>query len=142
MYRGDNVPDGCYYLTVIVWIQNSKEKYLLQQASKTKGGMFGTTGGHPVFGQSSVKGIQTEVEEELGLNISCKEFKLLKTVKTIDDFVDVYLLTKDFSTADCILQKEEVSAVKWFSLNGMREIIEKGVFNKEYVSLFPPAIRL
>lgn len=38
IFKGEEVPKGRYYITVIMWIQNSKGEFLLQQKSKKKMG--------------------------------------------------------------------------------------------------------
>ena len=78
--KGDPIPKGRYYLTVVVWIENSKGEFLIQKTVPEKHHMWATTGGHPKSGESSLDGIVQEVREELGLIINPKEFNLFKTI--------------------------------------------------------------
>ena len=81
IYKGQNIPQGRYYITVVIFIQNSKNEFLLQKRSKNKDGKWATTGGHPVSGQTSKEVIITEVKEELGIDIVPENIKLFKTYK-------------------------------------------------------------
>lgn len=49
----------------MVFIQNSKGKFLIQKRSKIKNGKYATTGGHPKSGEDSIQGIISEVKEEI-----------------------------------------------------------------------------
>lgn len=66
--------------------------------------MWSTTGSHPKSGESSLEGILTEIKEELGLSVSEKELQLFKTIKTEDDFVDIYYLKIDISLDEISIQ--------------------------------------
>lgn len=136
IYRGEPIPVGRYHLTVLVWIENSKGELLLQLTSKQKNREWATTGGHPKFGENSMQGMQTEIKEEIGIKVRAEELTLIKTVKTADDFVDVYYLKKDINLNECALQKDEVSAVEWFSHEKVQEKIKNHDFNSEHVGFY------
>ena len=89
IYKGEKVPKGRYYITVVVWIQNEEDEFLIQKRVLKKDGKWSTTGGHPVSGETSKQGIFTEIKEELGLDLTNEEITLFKTIKTEDDFVDL-----------------------------------------------------
>ena len=121
--KNQTVPKGKYYVTVMVFITNSNGEILLQKRSKQKGRLWATTGGHPTSGQNSLQGIQTEIFEELGINIKEDDLTLYKTIKTEDDFVDLYYLKQDIDIAKLKLQKEEVEDVKWFTQQEIKNLI-------------------
>lgn len=126
--KGQPVPEGRYYLTVVVWMQNSKGEFLIQKTVPTKHHLWGTTGGHPKAGESSLEGIVTEIKEELGLSVPASELKLFKTIKTKDDFVDLYYLKIDVDIDELTLQKDEVEEAKWASVNEIKQMINDGLF--------------
>lgn len=64
IYKGEPVPKGRYYITVVVWIQNEKGEFLIQKRVQKKDGKWAITGGYPVSGESSKDGIITEIKEE------------------------------------------------------------------------------
>jgi 8-oxo-dGTP diphosphatase len=129
--KGDPIPKGKYYLTVVVWIQNNKNEFLLQINKKYN--MWTTTGGHPKTGETSLDGIVTEIKEELGVDVEKDNLALFKTIKTEDDFVDLYYIKHDIDLNNITMQEEEVDNVKWFSKNQISNLIEE---NK----LLPPHI--
>lgn len=42
IYKGQDVPKGHYYITVVVFIQNSKNEFLIQKRVKEKDGKWAT----------------------------------------------------------------------------------------------------
>ena len=42
IYKGQDVPKGRYYITVVVFIQNSKNEFLIQKRAKKKDGKWAT----------------------------------------------------------------------------------------------------
>ena len=113
IFKGEKVPKGRYYITVVVWIQNDEGDFLIQKRVLKKDGKWSTTGGHPVSGEASKQGIFTEIREELGLDLSDKEIILFKTIKTEEDFVDLYYLRANVDINNVVMQREEVEDVKW-----------------------------
>lgn len=136
IYKGQNIPQGRYYITVVIFIQNSKNEFLLQKRSKKKDGKWATTGGHPVSGQTSEEGIITEVKEELDIDIVSENIKLFKTIKTKDDFVDIYYLKEDVDITKIKIQKEEVSDIKWATIEEIKKLIKSEAFSTSHAEFF------
>ena len=134
--KGQKVPKGRYYITVVVWMQNSKGEFLIQRTVPEKYHMWSTTGGHPKAGESSLEGIVTEIKEELGLSVSAKELKLFKTIKTEDDFVDIYYLKIDVDLNEITIQEEEVEDVKWASIEEINSLIGEGLFLPPHIDFY------
>lgn len=133
IYKGEKVPEGRYYLTVMVFMENSKGELLLQKRSIEKGGKYATTGGHPKTGETSLTGMQTEIEEELGIKVDSSNLKLIKTVKTEDDFVDVYYYKGDIDVSKLCYQKEEVDFAKYFSISKIENLIKEDKFLEAHI---------
>ena len=134
--KGQPIPNGRYYITVVVWMQNSEGKFLIQRTVPEKYHMWATTGGHPKSGENSLEGIVTEIKEELGLNVNPDELKLFKTIKTEDDFVDLYYLKHDFNIEEITVQKEEVEDVKWASIEEIESLINEKLFLLLYIEFY------
>ena len=132
--KGDKVPKGKYYVTVVVWIENSKQEFLLQINKKYN--KWAPTGGHPKSGETSLDGIITEIKEELGINLKKNELTLFKTVQTEDDFVDLYYLKKDIDLKILNIQEEEVGDVKWFSKEEIEKLIDDNIFLESHIETF------
>ena len=54
IFKGDSIPDNNYIVVVLVFIQNSDGKFLIQKRSKIKNGKYATNGGHPKSGENSI----------------------------------------------------------------------------------------
>lgn len=132
--KGKPIPAGRYYLTVVVWIRNSKDEFLLQINKKYN--RWTTTGGHPTTGETSLDGIVTEIKEELGIDVDRNKLELFKTIKTEDDFVDLYYLKKDINLKDITIQEEEVADVKWAGIEEIRKMIENDTFLPPHIDFF------
>lgn len=122
--KGEEIPVGQYYITVVVCIQNQQGEFLLQRRVDNKDGKWAFTGGEPKSGQSSLEGIITEIKEELGIEVSPNHLALVKTIQTENHFVDLYYLKTNIDTKNLVLQEDEVDSVKWISPNQIIELIE------------------
>lgn len=134
--KGQKVPQGNYYITVVVFIQNDMGEFLLQKRVEKKDGKWATTGGHPKSGESSLEGIVTEIKEELGIDVKQNELTLFKTERTEDDFVDIYYLKKNIDLKDIVLQEEEVDDVMWASREKIQELIVKDNFSSSHKEFY------
>ena len=70
MRRGEPVPEGCYHLSVQVWIRDGAGRFLISRRHPDKP-MFPlcweTPGGAAVAGEDSLAAALREVREELGI---------------------------------------------------------------------------
>ena len=132
--KGQKIPQGRYYITVVIWMQNSKKEFLIQKNKKYH--LWSTTGGHPKAGESSWEGAVTEIKEELGIAVCAEDLKLFRIIKTEDDFVDLYYLKIDVDIDDLCIQKEEVEEVRWASDKEIRSLIKQGDFLPPHVELY------
>ena len=130
IYKNEKIPANRYILVVLVFIQNSQGKFLIQKISKQKDGKYASTGGHPKTGETSIDGMITEIKEELGLTVKPEELELIfsgqENVKQV--FFDIYYMRKDFNISDLKLQKEEVDFVEWLSFKEVETLIKKDLF--------------
>ena len=136
IYKGQEVPKGRYYITVVVFIQNDKNEFLIQKRVAKKDGKWATTGGHPVSGETSKQGIITEIKEELGINVIENNIILFKTLKTEDDFVDIYYLKENINIDKIKIQEDELEDVKWASKEEIEKLIENGQFSESHTEFF------
>ena len=125
--RDDVHRDGDWHRVVHAWIINSKGELLLQKRAKNKEmypNMWDiSSAGHVCAGDDPIASAMREMKEELGLMLKEKDFEYLFTVKNQvvlhngafinNEFDDVYLVTMEVDISKLILQKEELSEVKW-----------------------------
>ena len=130
------VPENNYINIVIIFIQNSENKFLFQITSKEKGNEIATTGGHVKSGQTSYEAILDEVSEELGIDISNDNVKMVDSYIFGIAFMDVYYLKKDIEMKGLKLQDAEVESVEWFTIDQIKKLIEEGKVRKGNIKAF------
>jgi len=135
-YKGDIIPEGYYPMVVMVVIRNSKGEFLMQKRVESKGGDWGVTGGHPKSGETPIEGIITEVREELGLDFSNEKFIEFDSGCDGKDCYKMYFVTKDVNIKDISIQKEELSEVKWFSMEELQHMVDIKELNDDQISCF------
>ena len=82
-----------------------------------------TVGGHVDSGEFGRQALIRETKEELGIEISDEDIKYLVGSTSINEQGDIinkhynecYLITKNIDVSNIVIQKEEVSEVKYFS---------------------------
>lgn len=139
IYKGEEVPEESYIVVVLVYIQNSEGKFLIQKRSARKNGLYATTGGHPKSGESSIEGIITEIKEEIGLDIKQEDLTLYYGGRSESErvFWDDYYIKMDIDDISKLkLQEEEVESLHWFSAEEIHELMKEGKFFKNHYEEF------
>ena len=114
--------------TVSCWILNEKGEVLMQRRSKNKPrnpNRWAKTGGQVGSGEKVEEAIYREVKEEIGIEIPREEIKI-QSVKKIDSrFTYNFIFFVNYKIEDYIIQKEELSEVKYMTIeyleNAQRE---------------------
>lgn len=125
---------GLWHRHVGVWIMNSKGEILLQKRAKSKKvnpNKWTITGGHTDAGEDVIEGIQRETAEEIGVIIPNEKFELIKIEKLerlipntniiTRNYSYLYFVLVDYSLTDYTMQKEEVSDLKYITIEEMEE---------------------
>ena len=139
VYKGEPIPEGKYIIVVLVYIQNSEGKFLIQKRSKLKDGKYATTGGHVKSGETSVEGILSEVREELGLELNPDDLVLYYGNHSAEQqvFWDDYYIKLDIDDISKLkLQEEEVESVKWATAEEMKKMMKDGEFLRNHYEEF------
>lgn len=140
--KGNIVPKGLYYVTVVVFIYNPKNnKWLMQKRTKDKGGKWATTSGHPISGQTSIEGMITEIYEELGLSVSKEELTLKTTVKRKNKFVDIYYLESCVDIEKLNIQKEELTDVEWMTKSEVDKFYNAKKYKETHYKYFKEILK-
>lgn len=122
--------DNDYYRIVLLWIYNPKlKKILIQRRSKNKESSPNkwdlTVGGHIRAGETSLNAIIRETEEEIGVDIKndiITKVMEVKPSKNKPKFTDIYLVIKEIDIKEVKLQLEEVSEIKYFSIEELIDL--------------------
>ena len=135
-HKGEKIPNGYYPMVVMVVIRNSNGDFLMQKRVESKGGDWGVTGGHPKSGETPIEGIITEVKEELGLDFSKENFIEYDSGCDGKDCYKMYFVTKDININDITIQQEELSEVRWFTMDELKGMVNSGELNEDQIACF------
>lgn len=135
MVSGDNLAwqAGIYHQGADVWIINSENKILIQKRAPEKRlepNVWAMTGGSVIKGESSLETLKREVKEELGIELKIDNAIKIKHYKTGNVWLDEYLVKQDIDLSKIIMQKEEVSDVKFVSFDEIEKLYEENYFMK------------
>lgn len=135
---------GDYMLCVIVFIYNSNLQFLVQKRALTKNsypGVWDVTSGAVLAGEQSIDAVKREVLEELGLHIRNEDVQFVGRLKRTGSLADVYFIKMDYELDKCILQKEEVEAVKSVDISDIITLVNKArPRDADYVQLIANTI--
>ena len=127
---------GLYHREVGIWIMNEKGEILVQKRSANKKqapNKWGVTAGHVDAGQEPIEVAIREVLEEIGLELSKEDIEFLFVVKKYKKFSDtqynnniqyIYFTKTNREISEYIIQEEELSEVKYISIEELEKIIE------------------
>lgn len=123
---------GLWHREVAIWVINQKNEILLQKRSpfvKRAPNKYYVCAGHININEEPEHGAARELLEEIGLSININELQLIGIYKNenIDNnhYKYTYLIriTKDIT--DYVLQKEEVTEVKYIAIEDLENMLEK-----------------
>lgn len=133
--RGSKLKIGEFHRVVHIWIRNSEGLYLIQKRNKKTDRtpfQWATTMGAIVSGEKSLCAAKREVHEEIGISIVENDYKFLNSYFVEDSYssfiVDLYIVEANILIKDTVLDKLEVSEVKYASLNEVKEMISNDCF--------------
>ncbi len=122
--------------TSIIYIENSKDEFLMQQTSLNKGGKYSSTGGHVDSGETPLLAIIRETKEEIGVDVTKEELKYLGYIVDGKVLRFIYYIKKDVDINVVIVQKEEVSDVLYMSVDKIKELHNKKQMLESHYKVF------
>lgn len=118
--------NNLWHRHVSCWIINEKGEVLFQRRSSNKKknpNIWSKTGGHIIAGEDPKDALKREVKEELGINIIDENIILTGIYKSSDEenkyFGYDYIVKVKYKVEDYNLQIEELSEVKYITINEM-----------------------
>lgn len=128
--RKEFVPQKKHFLSVHVWVKNSKGQFLMQKRPAHRHvdpNMWSIHGGVADAGETSLEAAKRETLEEIGLKI---ENPVLVYQNPEPDpwggMVDVWLAHSEAKIEDLTLQPSEVSDARWFDIDELDSYIKQG----------------
>ena len=128
-FRGLPLPAGVYHQVVEIWTINNQKQILLTLRSLQKkeyGGFWENTAGAARSGENARQAARRELQEETGIRVQPEELHFLGSHKEESCFMDSFLVRKDISLQEIILQPGETEQVKWVTLQELDLLIANG----------------
>ena len=129
--RGSNLLDGEYNTGIEIWIFNDKKLLMTKRSlKKSYPGKWEVPGGCSQKDETSMDTWIREIKEEIGILIDNNDIELIDTTIYKNQFVDIYKSNKIIDLNEVILQKDEVSDIKYVT----KEEFLKMARNEEIVA--------
>jgi len=143
--RGEIHEKNLLHNEIAVYVLNDKNQLLLQKRSankKSNPNCWGAScAGHVGVAETLEEAALRELSEELGIIVKEKELKPLVYKKTVlrenrDSNVRTwYYIKTNFDIPDFTIQKEELSEIRWFSLDEVISNVGNPIFTFKQDSL-------
>ena len=130
------LPEDKYFMIILLFIQNSEGKFLIQKTSKEKGSEYAVTGGHLTYKDNAITTCIKEAEEELGLTLSEDDLEEIDVLKHDVGYVAIYYLKKNIDINTLTLQEGEVESVSWMSIDEINNLINENKLRKGNIEPF------
>ena len=142
--RGDKsykFKEGEYVHVGVIFIENDEHEYLIQKTSKEKGGYYSSTGGHIDHGELPDDSIKREVEEELGINVDDDNIEKYGYIIQGPVIKYIYYLYKNIDINKCVLQEEEVEAIKYMTVDEINNLIDDDLMLSSHAAMFKELLK-
>jgi 8-oxo-dGTP diphosphatase len=129
--RGMNLAPGEFYPVVHVWIRDKLSNYLIQQRAfhlASSPGAWAVTVGYVLAGEDSISGAIREVKEELGIQLSSSQLKLIDRHTMENRVEDVWLADISRSSMGSPILGPEVADWKWVSKAELEQMVNQNDF--------------
>ncbi|HBC96404.1 MAG TPA: NUDIX hydrolase [Clostridium sp.] len=127
--RTDVLSGGQYHLAAEVWIINDKLEILIQKRSENKEvlpNIWTLTTGCMISGEDTLEGSMREVKEELGICFRKEDMDFIMRIFQDNIIWDIYFVYMNIDLSKVVLQKEEVSEVRFVSIEKFKNMILQG----------------
>ena len=117
---------GLLHWEVIIVVINEKKQILFQKRSANKKhfpNKWALCSGLVISGESCDEAAVRELKEELGVEFQISDLHLLEGNLNLTRF---YYVITNYDESQFVIQKEELSSVKWFDLDEILEKVNSG----------------
>lgn len=117
---------GLLHWEVIIVVVNEKKQILLQKRSANEKhfpNKWALCSGLVISGESCDEAAVRELKEELGVEFQISDLHLLEGNLNLTRF---YYVITNYDESQFVIQKEELSSVKWFDLDEILEKVNSG----------------
>ena len=135
MKKGEKIvwQNGIYHQGADVWIINSEKKILIQKRAaqkKLEPNVWAMTGGSVIKGETALDTLKREAFEELGIKLNVENAIKINHYRTGNVWLDEYIVVQEINLHDIVMQKEEVSEVKFATFSEIDKLYQNKMFMK------------
>ena len=124
--------NNLWHREIAVWVMNENNELLLQRRSSNKkqgANKFSIVAGHIGINEKEISAAVREVKEEIGLNATESDLNLIGIFKSEYEnnncFSYNYIIKTNRKIEDMTIQEDEVSELKYISIEELEERINK-----------------
>jgi len=125
--------NGLWHREAVVIVVNEKNQILLQKRSykrRSYPGKWGLMAGHVISGDTPKATAVRELKEEIGFVTQSKNLRFLeiyiRNAAVNKAFIYIYVVRTNMKIKDFIIQKEELTDLKFVNINTLIRRIKKG----------------
>lgn len=129
--RNESMELGEYHLGASLWLFNHNGELLIQKraaSKRIKPNVWSVAGGSVISGETSVQACIRETKEEIGIQVNEDELVLFQRSFGENNIFDDYVAIQEVPIETIIIQPEEVSEVKWASIEEIKRLSSLGLF--------------
>lgn len=124
---------GQYQMAANLWVFNRRGLILIQRRSEKKQfrpGVWATHGGGMRAGETARQACVREAREEIGIRVDPAEPEYLLRDESAEEhlIVENFIVCREYDVETAVLQREEVSALRWASPAEIRQLQRQGRF--------------
>ena len=124
--RGERFQEGEYHLVVQVWLRRVDNSYLIQQ--RVDNGLWATTAGCVIAGETRQQGALREIAEELGIRAAAYAFHVRYQDASACALGTAWELNWEHTNQHIHIQFSEVQAYMWANPTQIRQMVAEGRF--------------
>ena len=127
LIRGEQKQPGEYHTVAVIWVVTPTGEILLTLRDPRKldfPNKWESPGGSILAGETSVQGAARELFEETGICAKEGELVLFGTAKESSAFIDIYMLKRDVTLQDIVLQDGETVDAQLVSLEKLQQMMD------------------
>lgn len=124
--------NNLWHREVAIWILNEKNELLIQRRSakkKSNPNKLSITAGHVDINEKEITAALREIKEETGLDFNENDLELMDIFKNEKEgnycFSYTYLAKTNAKIEDMIMQEDEVSELKYMTIEELEEKVKK-----------------
>ena len=129
--RGTHLEPDEFYLVVHIWIRDEENNYLIQQRGlhlASAPGVWATTVGYVISGETSLDAAIREVHEELGLKLMPTHLQRVDRHVLDNRVEDIWVAEISRKSMETFEPGYEVADCKWVPRMQLEDLVEHGEF--------------